>query len=56
MAISRLEVFDSLSDDYDSLIDECFYDWCNDNRIPYWSDGNEDYPDAFKIYFILNNF
>ena len=50
-----MEVFDSLSEDYDSLIDDCFYDWCSDNNITYWSDGNVDYPVAFKIYFILNN-
>jgi len=54
--MNNIKQFDSLSSDYDSLIDECFHDWCSDNNHSYWSDNSsDDYPDAFKIYFIDNN-
>lgn len=54
--MNNIQQFDSLSSTYDSLIDECFYEWCSDNNITYWSDETgEDYPDDFKCYFMANN-
>ncbi len=45
--------FDSLSSDYDSLIDECFKQWCEDNEADYWN-FEDDFPIEFKSWFVLN--
>lgn len=49
-----INAFDSLSNVHDDLIDECFYEWAKQNGITYWSLGEGDYPNEFKIYFMNN--
>ena len=47
--------FDSLSDDYDSEIDDTYFQWAIDNQVDYLPGENEqDYPESFKEYFIKN--
>ena len=46
--------FDAISSEYDELIDECFHEWAYNNNVPYWPDGESDYPNEFKEYFMQN--
>lgn len=62
MTEQLIKQFDSLSPEYDGLIDECFYEWAKVNEAPYWSEavrssapGDSDYPNEFKINFMENN-
>ena len=49
-----IKQFDSLSSEHDGLIDECFYEWAKEKGVDYWSEGDFDYPDEFKINFMNN--
>ena len=50
-----IKQFDSLSDDFDSDIDESFFQWALDNQVDYLpGEDGKDYPESFKEYFVKN--